>query len=118
MTDDEEEAPRAMTTQEMREALLEHIRSMVHYWATTDLNRPEFKAELTRRGEIRYRMEGLVHSILAMFDGCSVGIPALDITPSPHPDDEAFHRDNGDNWWVKTVINECMLHDLWHGDRR
>jgi len=62
-------------------------------------------------------MSGLVHSILVMLDGCaaSSGLPAFDLSPSPHPDDEAYYRKEGRNWWpTGTVLNDCHLHDLWY----
>lgn len=107
------ETPRALTTEEMRDIFFKQINSILEYWATTDLNRPEFKNEIDRKGEMRYRMEGLVFSILVMFDGGSMGIPALDITPSPHDSDQAFHKNEGSNWWSPVVINECQLHETW-----
>jgi hypothetical protein len=52
---------------------------------------------------------------LAMFDGCSMGIPALNITPSPAPEDKEFHRSEGENWWDPVVINDdSSLHEELH----
>lgn len=114
MSDDAEgEAPRALSADEMRLSMLGHIYTMVNHWETVDLTRPEFAAELKRVGELRWRMEGLIHSVLVMLDGGS-GLPAFNLTPAPHPDDEAFHRDNGEDWWPSgVVINECQLHESW-----
>lgn len=105
---------RALTPEEMRKIFLDKIRSTLWYWKTTDISRPEFQTELRTKGEIQYRMEGLVHSILVMLDG-GTELPAFDITPSPHPGDEQFYRDEGSNWWPNnTIMNECQLHELWH----
>lgn len=97
-----------MTAEEMQEIFLEHLRSFVEFWLNCDLR---------GRGpdETRYRMEGLVFSILAMLDGANAGgIPALNLTPAPHPDDQRYHVDQGTKWWPSGfVFNECQLHDLW-----
>jgi hypothetical protein len=107
--------PRAYTVDEMRSMLLDYFRGLVKHWATTDLRRPEFAESVKKSGEVMYRMEGLVHSILVTLDGCSMATPSFDLVPSPHPSDAADHREHGENWWPeKVVINECMLHDLWH----
>ena len=93
--------------------MLGYIRSMVNYWCTTDLTRPEFASEIRRIGETRWRMDGLIHSVLVMLDGGS-GLPAFSIAPDPHPSDEDYHRSEGDNWWPRgVVLNECQLHEIW-----
>lgn len=110
-----EDEPRAWTVEEMREKFLDQIRVNLDYWLTTDLGRPEFRKALQDQGEARYRMEGLVFSILVLIDGGTGAMPAIDLIPSPHPSDEEFHRNEGSNWWPSgVVINECQLHDLWH----
>lgn len=114
MSDNDSKEPRAYTVEEMRTKFVDHIRSLVVYWAKTDLKAPEFAALLKEKGEVLYRMEGLVHSILTTLDGCSGMMPSFDLLPSPHPTDAATCREYGENWWVNVVINECMLHDLWH----
>lgn len=94
--------------------LVDHLLGMARYWATTSVERPEFQASIKEAGsEIAYRLEGLVHSTLAMFDGCSMAVPALDIVPSPHPEDRAFHRANGENWWPsrRFILGESRLLD-------
>jgi hypothetical protein len=110
----DDETPRSMTVEEMRRLFLGHLRKLVSYWATTDLTRPEFRDELAQVGETRFRLNGLVHSILCTLDGVSGSMPAFDLVPSPHKDDEEFNRANGDDWWSSVVINECSLHEGWH----
>jgi hypothetical protein len=100
----------------MREKFLDQIRANLEYWLATDLSRPEFKAEIAKVGEARYRMDGLVFSILVLIDGGTGAMPPMDLIPTPHPDDEEFNRNRGANWWPSgVVINECQLHDLWSG---
>lgn len=105
---------RALTPAEMRERFLSQIRAVMEYWLTTDLSRPELEAELERKGEVRYRLEGLVFSILVIVDGGTGGMPAVNLVAAPHPEDEDFHRSQGTNWWpAGTVLNDCQLHELW-----
>lgn len=111
---EDDEKPRAYTVEEMRNMVIEHLAMMARYWATANLGRPEFKEHLASKGEILYRLEGLVFSFLVMLDGGSGDMPAFDLSPSPHEDDEDFHRKNGENWWPSgEIVNECQLHDLW-----
>lgn len=113
-----EDRPRSYTLDEMRRALLGHLRQMVHYWATCDFGRLEFKTAVEASVEVRHRLDGLVHGVLVMLDGCSGDMPAFNLAPAPHPDDEAFRRHEGENWWPSgVVLNECQLHELWYRDR-
>lgn len=96
------EQPRAYTADEVRQQLLAQIRQDITYWLQQD-------------GDERRRMEGLVFSILNIFDGTTMALPAMDIVLSPHPDDKQFHIDEGDNWYESgQVINDCMLHEEWY----
>lgn len=101
-----DEKPRAYTPDEMRKMVLDHMRAMVWYWES-----------LKDDGYgVRERLDGLAFSFLAMLDGSSAGVPSFDLVPRPHPDDEAFHRDDGDNWWPDGVVinDRAMLHEEWH----
>jgi hypothetical protein len=101
--------PRALTAEEMRERFLRHVRTTVEHWGGDALTpmRP------SERDAYRRVAEGVAFSIMVALDGGSGGLPAFDLVPSPHPDDEAFHRGEGENWWpAGVVINECQLHDL------
>ena len=112
--------PRAHTVDEMRAMVLDHLREMAHYWATTSLDQPELRAGIDAKGETLYRLEGLVFSILVMLDGGTMATPAFDLAPRPHPSDEQYHRGNRENWWPPgEVINDCQLHELWsmRGDK-
>lgn len=107
-----EDEPRAYTVEEMRQIFIDNCKQLTRYWAKIDLTRPEFRADIIRGGEALYRIEGFLHSMLVMFDGGSE-LPAFDIVPSPHEDNEAYCRINGGNWWTKgVVINECQLHEM------
>lgn len=98
---------RAKTEDEARAEFLGVIRQLVLYWATHGV------------GGTRERLNGLAFSILNIFDGTSSGLPAIDLVLRPHPNDEAFCRDEGENWYQNgQVINSnVMLHDEWMSDQ-
>lgn len=106
--------PRAYTAKEVRDIVLDCIRAKLDYWVETDL-KPDFDRTDPRfLPELRYRMEGLVHSILVMFDGNS-GLPPFDIVMQPHPSDQKYREENDENWFEPgTNISEESLHDLWY----
>ena len=93
---------RAKTEQEVREQFLEYISHLVEYWSEQK-NRTD-----------KEKCNGLVFSILNIFDGTSSEFPAMDVLLSPHPEDKAFHQKEGKNWFESgMMINNCMLHELW-----
>jgi hypothetical protein len=100
--------PRAYTAEEMRALFLSHVQATVGHWAP-----------ISGPGGARTAAEGVAFSILVALDGGAGGLPAFDLVPSPHPDDEAWHRREGENWWPEgVVINECQLHELlWREER-
>lgn len=101
--------PRAYTKEEAREMLLEHFHEMVRFWTKAKLD------EGDREYDIEARLNGLVHSILATFDGVSGEMPAFDLSPCPHPGDKKFHIENGENYWDSGVINgDVQLKTLWY----
>jgi len=110
--------PRAYTVEEMREKFLDHLQGICNYWISTPLDRPEFQDRLKEQGEVRYRMEGMLFSMLVLFDGGSGFMPAFDITPSPHETDAEFHRERGENWWDTKVINDTQLHEIYSSRER
>jgi hypothetical protein len=95
--------PRAYTVEEMREMFLDKVRSYRDYW----LNE-------SRAPTIERKLDGLCFSILNIFDGTSIGTPAFDLVPSPHPDDKEYHQAEGENWWEPACINgDVHMHDQW-----
>jgi hypothetical protein len=99
---------RALTDAELRERFMATCRELTDYWANPAMS-PDY--------EWPDRMRGLLYSFLVVFDGCSNGMPALDIVARPHPDDKAFYQSRGENWIEDgTVINaDVMLHELLGG---
>ena len=100
--------PRPYTAEEAREMFLHHVRELARYWA-----------ELPGDKTPRERCDGLAFSILVAIDGCSAELPALDLSLSPHPDDEAYYKGNGENWFeTGMVINDCQLHEAFYRPNR
>lgn len=81
--------------------VLDHLRGMVEFWKGVD--QPEAE-----------KLDGLVFSMLVMIDGGSGFMPAFKLIPDPHPDDEAYHRSEGENWWAaEDICEDEQLHELW-----
>lgn len=97
---------RAYTVDEVREHFLETLHNYVRYWDKT-----------VKYANQTERLEGLVFSILNIFDGTSA-LPAFDLLVSPHENDKAFHIENGDNYYEpKMLINNCHLHEMWYNKK-
>jgi len=82
---------------------LDQLRATKEYW---------LKAPRQTESE---RMDGLIFSILVMFDGGTMGMPAMDIRLAPHPDDKAYKISEGEQWFKPgQLINDCQLHEQWY----
>jgi len=92
--------PRKYTEDEIIEKFIGHIWVTIDYWMKTDLNGSEFKEIVENEGgEQRYRMSGLVHSILVMLDGGSANLPGFIVAPYPHSTDKEYNKNEGNNWY-------------------
>lgn len=93
--------PREYTQDECARILIDYFKIMVDYLEK------EKRAQTSKE-----KLEGLLHSILCVFDGVTA-LPAFDIIPHPHPDDKQFHIENAENYWpYNLVINSCTtLHN-------
>lgn len=96
-------ASRAMTEDEVRTTVLQTVAEYVDYWERE-----------TRVTDLREKLEGLAFSILVILDGGAGLIPGFKVTPNPHPDDEAYHRKEGTNWWPTDVDIAGELHERIH----
>lgn len=99
--------PRAYTTEEIRKMFLDTLHMQVSYW--TSLKKPT-----------KETCEGLVHSILCIFDGVNAGLPAFAIAPLPHKDDMNYHIEEGSNYFPpnhdKNIKGDIggNLHEQWY----
>jgi len=83
---------------------LDYLRMLVEHAATG------------QTAEAADRMDTLVFSILNIFDGTAGDLPGFTLTPCPHPDDAAFCREEGENWWpddVDIADGQRHLHEMW-----
>lgn len=88
---------REYTPDEVREKVIDHVRDCVRYWETLpDKTQHE-------------RLDGLAFSILVMLDGGVLGLPGFQVMACPHPDDKAYHQENGENWFADVPENK---HDI------
>jgi len=94
---------RAKTKEEIREEFLNHIRSLKKYWMTLP------------NKTLEERIDGLIFSILCIFDG-STNLPAFNISCFPHHSDKQYCKDNDENWYPPDLIinNDCCLHEMWY----
>jgi hypothetical protein len=102
--------PRAYTADEVRDQLLQSVWQNVRYWGGHDgsnvpADRPKDEC-----------LQGVAFSILALLDGCEMSLPAFKLVPDPHPDDEAYCRGQGDNWYSPDHPVEDMLHEHFYRD--
>lgn len=116
---------REYTQEEIRKKFLKHLSMMVDYWAdipSKDPCLPDLPEKTTRD-----RLEGLAFSFLTMLDGSSMNLPAMEIVLTPHPEDKAYAKEVGDNWYPQpaekfedciTVHGGSMLHEMWNDFRK
>jgi hypothetical protein len=102
-----DETPREYTTDEAREKFLAHVRALVDWWA-----------DESRVTDPREKLSGLAFSILSALDGCAGGLPGYIVSPAPHPEDEAYLKAEGQNWYPAAPKVECdiagSLHELFY----
>lgn len=94
--------PRAWTEEEARNKFLDYVWTMIRYWEKED-----------RTPDVSGKLEGLAFSILSAIDGESSVLRGFRLTVSPHPDDEQYHRGNGDNWYTDGLELQ-WLHEHFH----
>jgi hypothetical protein len=105
--------PRQMTQEEVQERFMQQLATYVHYWA--NVKDPQFAS-------VEQKLSALAFGFLNMLDGTSMGLPAFEVVPSPHPLDKAYNQSEGKNWWPQdplpegtvTVHGQSMLHELWN----
>ena len=103
-----DEEPRAYTAEEVRDMMLNHIHTMVDYWAGVEAMRGD------RPLTVKDRVEGVAFSILVMLDGHSMTLPSVTLKLDPHPDDKEFMRSEGENWFEPGMEITDVLHDHFY----
>ena len=98
------ETSRAYTKEEVKEDFLTAIRGIPKYWANAD------NGYTTEE-----RISGAFHSFLSLLDGSSF-FPCFDIVLRPHPDDKAFHIEDGSNYYEDGMVinDDCLLHEIFY----
>lgn len=92
------------TKEEMRQMFLDQLQSIASYWSQLD--------DLTPKE----MCEGVVHSMLTIFDGCPGGFPcAINLVMEPHPEDKEYDISNDENWVEpgQVINDDIMLHELF-----
>lgn len=96
---------RAYTEQEVRDHLLEHVRSLVTYWENE-----------SRQPDVRGKLEGLALSILTALDGEAVCLPGFKVTPLSNSENRAYYRCQGENWYSsRTDVAGCLHEQFLRG---
>lgn len=102
--------PRAVTADELRDRLLDHIRTMAAYWAKL----PDVDRATGKPITIRDRCDGVAFSILAALDGSSGALPGFDLIARPHESDKAYCQANRENWIEPNTVISDMLHEHFY----
>lgn len=89
-----------MTPEEARAEFFDTVAVMFRYWR--DVPKPMI---VDGQSEAAARMEGFLFSLLNIFDGTNLTLPAFDIVPAPHPEDEPK--------WPQEPINDCAMHEIF-----
>lgn len=95
---------REKTSEELQADFLANLARLVHYCNSDAV-----------LGDTLQRLHLLVFCILNIFDGADAQSCAIDLVAAPHPDDEQYAKEQGENWVKEgTILNtEHALHELW-----
>jgi hypothetical protein len=99
--------PRAYTTEEVTEQLMEGFVNSVRYWQTQP-----------NCGTMEDRVSGVVFSVLAMLDGSQIDLPAFDLMPSPTEEDKEYCISEGENYYDPETVISTSLHELFYSTMR
>jgi len=105
---------KAITPEEMRHRFLSHLYAVADHWAqSAQRDHAGIPKKKTEDERIRYATEGVVFSMLCIFDGCT-DLPAIDLVLRPHPEDKAFSIENGEDWVEDgmAINSDTSLHDI------
>lgn len=103
--------PRPITPDEGRAEFFAVMAAIFKYWR--DLPTDQLHPSDAGESEIHTRMSGFLFSLLVALDGGNAALPAFDIVPAAHPADEAYCKQQGENWWVPQSICTTSLHETF-----
>lgn len=104
--------PRALTRDEVADRLIAHLDTMLRYWLTVE---PPYLAD---KEALAQRLDGVIFSTLVALDGEAAALPGFIVCANPHPDDEEFHRKQGEPWFPEGIDIAGDLHDRWVNRKR
>lgn len=76
---------RELTPDEIKREFILHMWDNIDYWSSDELGAKD----------VRSRLEGLMHSTLALIDGCNIDTPGYTLTPFTSMDDMDFYFKEG-----------------------
>ena len=90
------------TKEECREMFLDQVRHLCKYWDDVP------------KDTSLEKLEGLAFSILCIFDGSTMAMPAIDLVLRPHEDDEEYYKDRGEDWFEDgmCINDDVHLHEI------
>lgn len=94
-----------MTPEEGKSALIQHFWRQLNYWDTVAVNPGDVKPN---ESVCRYRLEGLLHSILATLDGNAGMMPGFELKALVPTEDQEFHKKSGTKYFPKEDIGGSM----------
>jgi hypothetical protein len=100
----DEKMTRPYTKEEMRKMFLDVCRDTARYWSKVENRTPQEMCD------------GVVFSMLNIFDGMSGGFPAaVNLTLEPHPTDKEYRISNDENWVEpgQVINDDVMLHEIF-----
>jgi len=102
-----DKTPRAFTTDEARDKFLDAFWGNLDYWHNNVPSRSVFDA-----------MTGLMHSTLALLDGCNMSVPGFQLIPYAADEDKQYLIDQGENYYTPVEHNILdiggYLHELMY----
>ena len=94
--------PRAITSEELKDQLLDHFREVCIYWSKVE------------KETCLEKIQGAVFSCLAALDGDTLQLPAFDLVAKVHESDKAFNIENGENWVEQDTVISTALHEFFY----
>jgi hypothetical protein len=106
------DAPRAYTSEELRDKFLHEVRTIATYWAGL----PDRDQATGKPMTVKDRCDGVAFSILSVLDGSTLEIPGVDLVFQADEEDKQYHIENGENWIEPgTVVSDTLR---YHFHRR